>query len=116
MSNYYIVIVSILNYYSKSISPELTHSLSSLSPSDDKLKPSISTIGRSTLFGRAGDLFLTGNNVHLQTSNHVQWLMGYIIRGVTECMKGNQLVHNNDERCHHQNTVDSLTCFSYFFI
>ena len=75
MSTYFIAIVSILIYYSKNMSSKLKHSLSSLSPSDDELKPSIST---------------TGDNVHLQAFNGVQWVMGgYILRGVIECMKVN---------------------------
>ena len=54
------VIVSIFIHYSKNMSSELKHSLSSLSPSDDELKPSISMTGSFTLFERVDDLFLTG--------------------------------------------------------
>ena len=59
MSTYFTVIVSIFIYYSKNMLPELKHSLSSLSPSDDELKPSISSTGCYTLFGRVDNLFLT---------------------------------------------------------
>ena len=60
MSTYFMVIVSIFIHYSKNMSSELKHSLSSLSPSDDELKPSISMTGSFTLFERVDDLFLTG--------------------------------------------------------
>lgn len=43
MSTYFIVIVGIFIYYSKSMSSEAKNLLLSLSPSDDELKPSIST-------------------------------------------------------------------------
>ena len=68
VSTYFIVIVSTFIHYSKNMlselkhslsSSELKHSLSSLSPLDDELKPSISTTGCFTLFGRADNLFLT---------------------------------------------------------
>ena len=56
MNNYFIVIVSIFLHYSKSMSSNL----SSLWPSDGKLKQSISTTGCFTLFGRVHNLFLIG--------------------------------------------------------
>ena len=60
MYEYLFYSYSIFIHYSKNMSSELKHSLSSLLPSDDKLKPSISTTCCLRLFGRAGNLFLTG--------------------------------------------------------
>ena len=51
---------STIIHYSKNTSSKLKHSLSSLSPSDAELKPSISTTDCFALFGGAHDLFLPG--------------------------------------------------------
>ena len=51
---------SILIRYPKNVSSGLKYSLSSFSPLNDKLKPYISTTGCFKLFGRADNLFLTG--------------------------------------------------------
>ena len=77
---------------------ELKHSLSSLSPSNDELKPLISTTGCFTLFGRPDNLFLTvllRPSISIQPCQTVsigiqQWVMvGYTPRGVIEYMKNN---------------------------
>lgn len=52
MKTYFIVIVSMFIHYSKNMLYNLKHSLLSLLRSDDKLKPSKSTTGCFTLFGR----------------------------------------------------------------
>ena len=60
MYEYLFYSYSIFIHNSKNMSSELKHSLSSISQSDDELKPSISITGCFRLFGRAGNLFLTG--------------------------------------------------------
>ena len=59
VSTYFIVMVSTFICYSKNMS-ELKHSLSSLSPLDEELKPLILTTWCFVLFGKAENLFLTG--------------------------------------------------------
>ena len=50
---------SMFIHYSKNMTSKLKYLLSSLSPSDDELKPSISTTGFFRLIGRADNLILT---------------------------------------------------------
>ena len=97
---------SIFIHKFKNMSSELKYSLSSLSPLDDELKPSLSTTGCFRLFGRADILLLTGRQRPSSSIQPCSMGMGcYIPRGVTECMKDNLFVPSNYQGRHYQDTV-----------